>query len=202
MVPRTARGDRARSEIMTAARTQLLEKGPDGLSLREVARGAGYAPSALYNHFASRDDLVMALAIESVGMLAERLEAVPAGAPEARLRALGHAYVAFAEEHPESYRTIFDCLANPPHAWSEYARVAHPFALIVETCAEGLETGAIADPRGVGASGLAYGFWALVDGHVHLRQKHLAAVSGPYDVMFDAAVDAMLAGIASGKDAR
>jgi AcrR family transcriptional regulator len=202
MAPRTARGDRARADILASARTQLLESGPDGLSLREVARGAGYAPSALYNHFAGREDLVTALAVEAVGTLAAYLEAAPAGTPAERLRGLARAYLAFAREHAEGYRTIFDCLANPPHSWDEYSAVAHPFGLIVEACAAGLANGEFVDPRGVGPSGLAYGFWALVDGHVHLRQKHLSNVDGPYDAMFEAALDATLAGIASRRDAR
>jgi len=191
----TRRGERGRAEILAAGRELLLERGLDGLSLREVARRAEYAPSALYNHFKDKDELVIALAMGAVGTLAARLSAVAPGPAPERLRGLGQAYVGFAEDHPQEYRVIFDCLANPPHTWDEYVAVAHPFSLIVAACAQGLAEGTIVDRAGVGASGLAYALWALVDGHVHLRAKHLAAVTAPYPAMFDAGLDALLLGL-------
>lgn len=162
--------------------------------MREVARRADLAPSALYNHFEDRDSLVVAVAIESVGTLAGYLGAVGDGPAPERLRGLGLAYARFADEHPEEYRVIFDCLVNPPRTWDSYLEVAHPFSLIVAACAQGLEEGSIVDIQGVGAGGLAYALWALVDGHVHLRAKHLSAVPGPYQEMFAAGLDALIAG--------
>jgi len=194
----TARGDRARDEILSAARWVLLERGVEGMSLREVARRANYSPAAIYNHFADKNELVAAVAMECVGTLARYLGQV---APQAdaglRLRELGLAYVAFADENPAEYAVIFDCLSNPPHEWDQYVAVAHPFAMIVAACEQGLTAGTLADAAGVGASGMAYGLWCLVDGHVHLRAKHLAAVDGHYPAMFSASLDALLAGLAS-----
>ncbi len=196
----TARGDKARDEILSAARWVLLERGVEGMSLREVARRANYSPAAIYNHFADKDELVAAVAMECVGTLARYLGEVPplADASE-RLRGLGLAYAAFADENPAEYAVIFDCLSNPPHGWEQYVAVAHPFAMIVAACEQGLADGTLADTAHVGASGMAYGLWCLVDGHVHLRAKHLAAVEGPYPAMFAAGLDAMLSGLASGR---
>lgn len=192
----TARGDRARDEILSAARWVLLERGVEGMSLREVARRADYSPAALYNHFTDKNALVAAVAMECVGTLARYLGQVPPdGDARRRLRELGLAYVAFADENPAEYAVIFDCLSNPPHAWAQYVAVAHPFAMIVEACAQGLTEGTLADDANVGASGMAYGLWCLVDGHVHLRAKHLAAVDGPFPAMFAASLDALVAGL-------
>jgi len=195
----TVRGQRARAEIVAAGRVELLEAGPENLSLRAVARRAGYAPSALYNHFRDRDELIVALAMDSVGELSAYLGAVRPNDVLDRLTNLGHAYLRFATEHPEGYRVIFDCLANPPHSWAEYVTVAHPFTLIVDACRQALDDGALADPAGIGPSGLAYGMWALVDGHIHLRTKHLAHIDGPFEVMFDSALRALL-GIEDNKE--
>lgn len=194
---KTKRGERTVTEVLSAARAVLLERGPEGLSLREVARRAELAPSALYNHFQDRDSLVVAVAIGSVATLASYLEAVPEAAALERLRSLAHAYCRFADEHPEEYRVIFDCLVNPPRPWDSYLEVAHPFSLIVGACAQGLEEGSLVDRNGLGAGGLAYALWALVDGHVHLRAKHLSAVPGPYPSMFSAGLDALLAGFSA-----
>lgn len=194
---KTRRGERTVAELLAAARTVLLERGPEGLSMREVARRAELAPSALYNHFRDRESLVVAVAMGSVGVLRAYLEAVCDGPAPERLRALGHAYARFADEHPEEYRVIFDCLVNPPRPWDSYLEVAHPFSLIVQACAQGLAEGSLVDADGVGAGGLAYALWAFVDGHVHLRAKHLSAVPGPYPAMFTAGLDALLAGYAA-----
>src|SRR6478735_8942894 len=83
--PTTARA-RARVEmtndIKAAARRQLAEVGSDGLSLRAVAREVGLVSSAVYRYFASRDELLTALIIDSydaVGVAAEAAAAASAG---------------------------------------------------------------------------------------------------------------------------
>jgi len=192
----TARGDRARDEILSAARWVLLERGIDGLTLREVARRANYSPAALYNHFADKDALVAAVAMECLGTLTRYLGSVPAGPAPQRLIALGLAYATFAAENPAEYAVIFDCLSNPPSAWEHYAVFARPFAVIVETCQQGLAEGALVDTDGVGASGMAYALWGLAHGHVHLQAKHLAHVSGSYDGMYLAGLHAIVRGMA------
>lgn len=189
------RRDRARAEILSAAREVLLERGVDGMSLREVARRARYSPAALYNHFADKNALVAAVAMECIGTLGAYLGTVPAAPAPQRLRALGLAYATFAAENPAEYAVIFDCLSNPPLPWEHYVAVARPFAIIVEACEQGLTEGTLVDRGGVGASGMAYAMWTLVDGHVHLRAKHLAHVTGAYDEMFSAGLDALLRGM-------
>lgn len=191
-----ARHERTQAEILGAARWVLLERGIGGVSMREVARRAGYSPAALYNHFADKDALVAAVAMECVGTLASYLGAVGPGPAPSRLVELGLAYAAFANDNPAEYAVIFDCLSNPPISWEQYVQVAHPFALIVATCEQGLREGSLVDRAGIGASGMAYGMWCLVDGHVHLRAKHLAAIEAPYDDMFKAALDALVHGSA------
>lgn len=194
-----ARHERTRAEVLGAARWVLLERGIGGLSMREVARRAGYSPATLYNHFADKDALVAAIAMECVGTLARYLDAVAPGPAPARLAELGLAYAAFADDNPAEYAVIFDCLSNPPLPWEHYVTVAHPFAVIVAACEQGLREGSLVDPAAVGASGMAYGMWCLVDGHVHLRAKHLAAIHAPYDDMFQAALDAIVTGFTPGQ---
>ncbi|RRR97500.1 TetR/AcrR family transcriptional regulator [Glycomyces terrestris] len=87
--PRTAR-ERARAEltkeILASARRQLGEVGAPGLSLRSVARELGMASSAVYRYFASRDELLTALLVESYGEIGDAaVEADrPGDAPEDR----------------------------------------------------------------------------------------------------------------------
>ncbi len=74
--PTTARA-RARAEITEEikqeARRQLAEQGT-ALSLRAVARALGMASSAVYRYFASRDELLTALIVETYDTVGEAAE--------------------------------------------------------------------------------------------------------------------------------
>ena len=62
-------------DIKDVARRQIRDVGSSGLSLRAVARELGLVSSALYRYYASRDDLLTALIVDSyndVGAAAER----------------------------------------------------------------------------------------------------------------------------------
>jgi len=195
MVPPTVRGERTREEILVAATAVVLESGPAAFSLREVARRAQLAPSALYNHFPNRDALILALALRALGELTAYLESAEAGASASdRLRALGHAYLTFASDRPQEYRLIFECLENPPTTWEAYLGVAEPFLRIVDACAAGLATGEFVDHSGAGAGGMAYALWALCHGHTSLTSRNLKYVEGDFDALASAGIEAVLAG--------
>jgi len=50
-----------RERILDVALDLFIEKGYDGTSLREIAERLGFTKAALYYHFASKDDILMAL---------------------------------------------------------------------------------------------------------------------------------------------
>jgi len=195
MVGVTARGERTREEILTAATAVVLESSPDAFSLREVARRANLAPSALYNHFPNREAIVIAVAMRALGALSAYLNTAPnpSSATE-RLRALGRAYLSFAHERSSEYRLVFECLENPATSWERYLAVAEPFTLIVQACLDGLESGEFVDRGGVGAGGMAYALWALCHGHASLTARNLARVEGDLDALAFSGIDALLAG--------
>lgn len=110
--PRAARGEggELRERLMEVA-TALIDElgGTAGLSIRAVTRRAGVSPMALYLHFADRDELVSEVVERGFSRF---LAAVAAGRdreqePEARLHAMGLAYLAFAREQPALYTVIF-----------------------------------------------------------------------------------------------
>lgn len=194
----TRRGARTHEEILLAATEVVLESGPDAFSLREVARRAQLAPSALYNHFPSREAIVQAIAMRALGELKAFLTTAPPSASAAdRLRVLAGAYLAFARERSQEYRLVFECLENPPTPWEAYLQVAEPFTLIVDACRQGLESGEFRDPAGVGAGGLAYGLWALCHGHASLTARNLSHVDGDFDSFALTAIDNALLGMSA-----
>lgn len=61
-----------RAQILTAAKTALLESGYAGLSTRRVAEAAGVPLSQIHYHFGSRQNLVLAILAEENERLLER----------------------------------------------------------------------------------------------------------------------------------
>ena len=109
---RTAR-ERARAELTAeikhTARGQLAEVGPEGLSLRAVARDLGMVSSALYRYFPNRDALLTALIMDAYDALGEAAEQAVAGhdQPAEQWRAGCHAVRGWARANPREYALIY-----------------------------------------------------------------------------------------------
>ena len=102
--------------LVQEATTIVVADGPDALSLREVQRRAGVSPTAAYRHFRDRDALLLAVAQEAAGVLADHIaaamNAVPGSASDAsiarsRLLAACEGYLDFATGNPGLYRAVF-----------------------------------------------------------------------------------------------
>lgn len=100
-----------RQSLIEMAEQLLHEKGPGALNLRAVARQAGVSHTALYRHFSSKDELLLAIAQKGF----EKLAAAAADDvarknnrdAAAKLADIAAAYVKFACEHPNQYRLMF-----------------------------------------------------------------------------------------------
>ena len=89
---RTARREVRRRELIEAAVTVFSTKGVAGASVDDIVRTAGVAKGTFYLYFATKDDLVNAIASAMVEGVAERVQAVatdPARSPVERLLAFG-----------------------------------------------------------------------------------------------------------------
>jgi AcrR family transcriptional regulator len=90
-----------RAELLTRAEEVVATDGADALSLRSLARDVGVSHAAPGRHFADRQALLDALAVEGFGRLGTELEAAISGrgAFEERLERAALAYVGFATRH-------------------------------------------------------------------------------------------------------
>jgi AcrR family transcriptional regulator len=86
-----------------AAATAVAERGPAGLSLRELARLAGVSHAAPAHHFGDKAGVLTAVATEGFVLLADAL-----GRAGDDLLAAGTAYVRFAVHHPGHFAVMFD----------------------------------------------------------------------------------------------
>lgn len=171
---RRERHEDTRAAILAATREVLLEKGVDNLSLREVARRAGFSPASLYEYFSSKEVLVSAVAAEALERLAAALHAAPADMPPSeRMVAIGQAYVGFAHRNPEHFLLIFDRLPSGRSSVQQAPGERSPYRIVLSAVQAAISTGAIAVREGLGLEEIAYGLWALVHGMATLQLTHL-----------------------------
>lgn len=101
--------DTVRTRLLEAASQVVSTRGPEALSLRDVAARAGTSTTAVYTLFGGRRELVAAVGEEAFRRFAAHLDAAPrTGDPRADLLALGLAYRASALDDPHFYRVMFD----------------------------------------------------------------------------------------------
>ena len=99
-----------RAALIEATLSAIAEHGPEGFTLRDVARRAGVSPAAPYRHFRNKDDLLAAVSGDCVDRLGAAIEAALAGPPTDALdqfRRVGIALVQFAAAHPEHFRAMY-----------------------------------------------------------------------------------------------
>ncbi|MFT3694151.1 MAG: TetR/AcrR family transcriptional regulator [Kofleriaceae bacterium] len=104
-----------REALIAAALKEIGKSGPDGFSLREVARRAGVSAPAVYRHFKDKDQLLAAVAVECGQRITQAMQEAVAAAPDdplEKFRARGIAYVQFAVSHPEHFRAM-----SVPNFW-------------------------------------------------------------------------------------
>src|SRR3954453_7343955 len=110
--PRNPRGEgnKLREQLLAATAEVLNEVGDaDRASVRAIARRAGVSPTALYLQFPDRDSLIAAAVDAGFETFNAELMAAASvdGTPVERLMQMGRAYLAFSEQRPALYATLF-----------------------------------------------------------------------------------------------
>ena len=136
--PRNRRGEgaRLREEIVAAAVELIDETGDESaVTLRSVARRVGIAAPSIYRHFPDQPAIMLAVVQQAFVELETQLRAAldAAGAdPRHRLFAGCHAYLRFAQDHPQRYRTMFGGLWMP--ALHDTSITEHDVSTLGDAC--------------------------------------------------------------------
>lgn len=97
-----------REDILRCARDIYVDGGLQLLSMRAVAGCVGVTPTAIYRHFDSKEDLLLAVAQEGDQLFEKYLLRGLAGStPRERLDLTGEGYLDFALDHPHYYKVLF-----------------------------------------------------------------------------------------------
>ena len=170
--PRRRPRGAVRDGLIAAGLELARTGGPDAVVLREATRMVGVVPNAAYRHFADRDELLAAVCAAAMRELADRMAAGvarvrgkhgDAAAARRRLRAIGTAYLEFAQEEPGLFATAF---ALPQqHAYGapggEPGQERTPLGLLRAALDELVDAGVLAPRR---RDGIEYPIWSAVHG--------------------------------------
>ena len=97
-----------RDKILDAARELFITEGYDGVSMRQVAEKIEYSPTAIYVHFADKEELFRELCHLDYARLAEVFQSsVISTDPIERLRQIGAIYIDFGMRNPNHYKFMF-----------------------------------------------------------------------------------------------
>ncbi len=108
-----------RHHLCRIATRQFAERGIDGVSMRGLAREAGYTATALYSYFRNKEEILAATRAAALGRLSERLEAAVSAEPRNGVHAAGRACVAFAFDEPAAYQLAFAPQQPPAQRYPE-----------------------------------------------------------------------------------
>jgi AcrR family transcriptional regulator len=174
--PRPRRRDKlgpdpaVRREILAAASTALREQGVRGLSIAAVLERAGLSTRAFYRHFASKDELVAAVFLQTARIEKRRLRRRMAAATT-EIEAVaawidGRLDLAFDEDIGLDLRRLSleaqsQTLASPALIQPAYAEMLAP---LIEALQRGLRSGVFRDVEPVSGAQFIHGVvWVGID---------------------------------------
>jgi AcrR family transcriptional regulator len=135
-----------RNALIEAGLAVLREHGAAGLNLREVARRAGVSHAAPYRHFADKEALVAAIALEGFEKLARAIQRTDSqhaeGSAFEKLLAAGETYTRFAIDHADHFRIMFTGERSPETHPDLYAASKRGFLYLISVVQAGQQAGA------------------------------------------------------------
>jgi AcrR family transcriptional regulator len=160
-------------QILALARPILVEEGFQALSMDRLASKMEYAKGTLYNHFPNKEEIVAALAIESLELRRTMFETAATLHPSSRLRMLGigSACDLYALECPQHF-AVEQMLRNAV-IWEKSSQQRQSLIKQCELRAMGVVAGVVRDavaagdltiPQNMTAEEFVFGFWALTYG--------------------------------------
>lgn len=93
--------------LLDVARKMLLDLGYAGLSMDRIAEVTEYSKGVIYQHFSSKEDLVTAMAVQSLRTRVEYFARASSfsGRPRERMMAIGVADELFVRLHPHHFHS-------------------------------------------------------------------------------------------------
>ena len=163
-----------RDKILDAARELFVSEGYEGVSMRKVAERIEYSPTAIYVHFADKEELFRELCHRDYAALADVFQSSMISTdPMERLRQIGAIYIDFGTRYPNHYKFMF-MTPHPVHELDEADRemMGNPemdaYAFLKWAVQQALDAGCFR-PELIDAGLISQTLWASVHGVISLQ---------------------------------
>jgi len=163
-----------RDKILDAARELFATEGYEGVSMRRVAEKIEYSPTAIYVHFADKNELFHELCRQDFARLQEVMQSAEMPSdPIERLRQIGRRYIDFGVHFPHHYVFMF-MTPHPPRELDEEDReiVGNPevdaYALLKWAVEAAIKAGCFREEE-QDAELVSQTLWASVHGVISLN---------------------------------
>lgn len=165
--------------ILGEARRILLNRGYFGLTMEGVARASECPKGTMYQRFGCKEDLVLALAVESLDRrlaMMYRAAAYP-GVSRERVAALGEGVALFARLNPDDSRIVHSATgpirekASPERLEALIRAERAVVELLKGILEDGVRVGDLVVNDSAHLNEMAFGIWALVDGSYTLIES-------------------------------
>jgi AcrR family transcriptional regulator len=117
VIHKTTKRDAVTASILDEAARILGEAGPDGLTLHKVADALGYATTAIYRYFESKEAMLVAMQRRALNDFAQDLAILVPRAADldalTKVAACAYAYASLPRRRPNVFRLIALSLADP-----------------------------------------------------------------------------------------
>ena len=162
--------ERRTLEILRVARPILIAKGFQGLSMESLASQMEYAKGTIYNHFPNKEEIVLALAVESMALRCNlfKQSAFVTGPARLRMMALGAACEFFTQHCTDDF-LVEQCIRNQS-IWDKSSAQRQNLIRQCEGECMAIVAGIVRDavsrkelliPDSLTPEELVFGFWAI-----------------------------------------
>ena len=159
--------------ILALARGMLVERGYLGLSMEAIAAELGYSKGTIYNHFPCKEEIIIALAIQTTGKRSDMFQRAAAysGMPRERLVAIGAASELFVRLNPDHFGV--EQLIRSSSIWektsekrrrSMHASESRCIGIVAGIVRDAIANGHLELTEEVTPEDLVFGLWSLTFG--------------------------------------
>lgn len=184
--------------ILEVARPILIQHGYHGLSMDRIAAQVEYSKGTIYNHFANKEEVIVALAIETVSKRVElfRSAAQFKGKSRFRMLAIGQAAEKFVRDYPDFF--VLEQILQLPSVRQKIPEKRQFEIDNMEVVCMNVVAGIVRDaiaaedlelPDGYTPEKLVFGLWSLTSGGFAIAARseslpHLG-LEEPFDLVHD-----------------
>ena len=161
------------ARILELSRKMVVQSGYHGLNMDRIAESLDVSKGTLYNHFACKEEIIIALAIQTSEKRWQmfRQAAQFVGRPRERMLAIAYASDTFSEEEKEHSK--FEQILRIASIWE---KTSEKRRLVMQTCESrcmGIVSGIVRDAIAAGdlvlqndmtPEELVFGLWAISEG--------------------------------------